>query len=165
MLDLNNKCILHYSAMSRTRTWEGSGQTARCTHFLALLWSSAEAYMTLETSVISLASWLQQGLALMGFVLPLLEINIRLRIGFKFNLYHAQDKFNRQQFDDIFIRQRGLTFRRQFAWNAKPCFLEQIRNKMQNVVCFFFFFFFCLFFCFVFVFLWLCIWRVYLLFL
>ena len=38
-----------------------------------------------------------------GFEEPLLQINIRLRNGFKFNLYHPQGKFNRQQFDDIFF--------------------------------------------------------------
>ena len=37
------------------------------------------------------------------FVKPLIQNKIRLRNGFKFNFHYAQDKFNRQQFDDTFF--------------------------------------------------------------
>ena len=47
----------------------------------------------------------------------------------------------------FFFRKHDLTLhancllRRQFAWNVKPCFLEQIRRIFQNIVCWFVFFF------------------------
>ena len=47
-----------------------------------------------------------------GFVQPLLQINIRLRNVFKFNLYHTQGTFKGQQFDYmlfvLFFQEKGF---------------------------------------------------------
>ena len=62
--------------------------------------------------------------------------------------YTTLGKFSRWHIDSIFLifpRKQDLTFHanclqwRQFAWNAKSCFLGKIRKIFQNVVCWKFF--------------------------
>ena len=52
----------------------------------------------------------------------MLQINVRLRNGFKLNLYHTQGKFNRQPLDDIFFffRKQGLFVCVEVLWPSQP---------------------------------------------
>ena len=74
------------------------------------------------------ASWLQQWLALMGLYSPCSKL-ISVWNGFKFNLYHAQGKFNRQQSDGIFF------FRNSLHEIPNPVFLTRSEKyfKMSSV--------------------------------